>query len=145
MKQEWSSYLNEIEIVSRYVDIIEKKIEEVSVLFDEEIERIFVSNIRKEEQVEFISLWLFSNNKLFECKNFISKEDYDVLIYKNKVSYINITKSNYSDFDNPSQDSTLNAVCYINGTNMSCLFNAVGSNAKYLLKLIKEIFLPNVV
>lgn len=145
MKQEWLQYLQEIGVAEILFDNIDKKIQEVSSIFNTDIQEIFVSNNRTEQEVVYTSLWLFAENKAYECKSFISKEDYDVLVFENKVSYVNITKSNFSDFDNPSQDSSINVVCYIDTSNLSCTFNAVGINSKYLLKLIKEKYLRNLI
>ncbi len=145
MKQEWISYLQEISVPDRYVSNVEKKINEVSSIFNTEIKRIFVCNRQSEQKIEYSSLWLFSEDRVYECKNFISKEDYDVLIFRNKIAYVNIQKSDFDNIENPSTTSSLNAVCLLKDINMSCSLSSVGVNTKYLLELLKEIYLKNLI
>jgi hypothetical protein len=146
MRQEWLSYLDEIGVPQRHIGIVEKKIDEVSKIFGVEILRIFISNKRTEDQQEeFKSLWLFTADKAIECKNFISKDDYDVLYFDHKVTYVNIIKSNYDDRDNPVQESSLSAICFLTTSNLSCTLNAVNINVKFLLNIIKEVYLANLV
>lgn len=144
MKQEWQDYLSKIGVADKLFEIIEKKISDVELIFNDKIDRIFVSNNQENQQIAYTSLWLFSDRKVYECKNFISKDDYDVLVFKERVAYVNIQKSDYTDLHTPTQDSILNVICYLTNANLSCSLNAVGINVKYLLGLLQDVYLANI-
>lgn len=145
MKAEWNEYLSEIQLPSSLYSIIERKIKDVQDIFGVGIDKIFVTNRRTEQGIDFVSIWLFSNGKAFECKNFVSTDDYDIVITRKNISYVSIQKSNYSDINNPSTDSSLSSSCYLANTSLSCSFNAVGVNCKYLMRLLQDEFISNVV
>ena len=145
MKQEWKDYFQEINLPERLFANIECKVEEVQSIFGSEITQVFVSNRKTEQGIEFLSLWLFSINKAFECKNFISSEDYDMVYIRNNVSYVSINKINCTNIDNPMADSVLISNNYLANTNLSCSFNAVGRNCKYLMDILKSMYIPNMI
>lgn len=143
MKQEWNNYLQEIQLPERLINNVENKIAEVEYIFGVRIDNIFVSNRRTEQGVEFLSLWLFTEDKAFECKQFISLDDYDVVFIQHNVFYINTKKTNYPQLGSPTNDSSLVCNCYLGNTNISCSFNAVGINCKYLMNIIKSRYIAN--
>ena len=145
MKQEFLSYFSEIGLSDKLIAIVEKRMLEVSSIFGDEIKRVFICNNYSNQQQVFTSLWFFSETKAFECKNFVSKDDYDVVVFHHRVAYINIMKSHYSDLEEPTDESKLNATCYFQNVSVSCLLNAVGVNSKYLMCILKNVFLNNVV
>lgn len=144
MKEDWINYFAEIQLPPRLITNVENKIIEVQSIFGVEIEDVFISNRRTESGVSFLSLWLFTSDKALECKNFVSEDDYDILVVKNKVFYVNIKKTNYTDLENPTGDSNLVCNCYMSNTNLSCSFNALGVNCKYLMNIIKTRYISNV-
>ena len=144
MKSEWNEYLSEIQLPSSLYSIIERKIKDVQDIFGVGIDKIFVTNRRTEQGTDFVSIWLFSDGKAFECKNFVSTDDYDIVVTRNNISYISIRKSSYLDIANPSKDSSLSCSCYMANTSLSCSFNAVGINCKYLMKILQDEYISNI-
>lgn len=143
MDQAWNNYLKEILFPERFLTIIESKINDVQSIYGTEIQTLFVSNRRTENGMEYLSLWLFSEDKAFECKNFISSDDYDVVYIQNNISYVNVKKTNYVDLHNPVNESSLVCNCYLANTNLSCSFNAIGANCKYLMQIIQSYYIAN--
>lgn len=143
MEQVWNDYLQEIQLPERLLSIIESKINDVQSIFGTEIKTLFVSNRRTANGVEYLSLWLFSDDKAFECKNFISSDDYDVVYIQKNISYVNVKKSNYVDLRGPVNESSLVCNCYLVNTSLSCSLNAVGANCKYLMQIIQSQFIAN--
>ena len=125
MEQVWKDYLQEIQLPERLLSIIESKINDVQSIFGTEIKT------------------LFSEDKAFECKNFISSDDYDVVYIQNNISYVNVKKSNYVDLRDPVNESSLVCNCYLVNTSLSCSLNAVGANCKYLMQIIQSHFIAN--
>lgn len=143
MRQEWKTYFETIKLPEQLQTIIENKIQEVQSLFDVNIEDIFVSNRRNEQKIEYISLWLFSNDRVFECKNFISLDDYDMAPIGGNIPYVNVQKTNYSQISSPTEDSVLTISCYVGRGILSCTLNAAGINCKYLINILKSRFNSN--
>ena len=144
MKQEWLEYLRLISLPERLCSIVENKIKEVQSIFDVECSIIFVSNRLTEQGVSFMSLWLFSDDKAYECKEFLSSDDYDTVYTRKNVVYVNIKKTNYPNLESTQENSNLSGTCYLGTANLSCSFNAVGENCIYLLNLLKSEYISNV-
>lgn len=145
MKKEWIDYLQEIQFPERLFAIVESKIKDVQLIFGTEIINLFVSNRRTEKGIDYLSLWLFSDNQVFECKNFISTDDYDVVFVQKNILYVNVKKSNYENLQNPINESSIVCNTYLSNTGLSCSFNAIGSNCKHLMHIIQTKYIPNMV
>ncbi len=107
------------EIIRFYVDI------------GYEIERIFISEyINADDQRVYENLWLFSDGRVMEAKNFIVEDDFDSLPTANFV-YWNIKKENY-DFKKANNESRM----YLDysGSDLMSLseFKASKGNCDYL-------------
>lgn len=146
MKEDWTNYFSVINLPEKAKEIALKKCSEIEYLCGIEIADIFISEVKKETGIDYKSLWLFSSDeKVFECKNFITEDDYDILCLHKNVAYYNIVKKNLDDIDNPTEISTMTVNSYIRGISMTCDFMATGLNCKYLIDISRKYYLPNLV
>ena len=144
MKENWNNYFSVIRLPEKLIEIITKKCSEIESLCSVELVDVFVSNVRKESGEEYKSLWFFSSDeKAFECKNFITDDDYDILCLHKNVAYFNIIKKELDDVENPSNESSMTVNCYIRGISMVCDFSATGVNCKYLVAISKKYYISN--
>lgn len=135
-----NSYLKELELESQIIktriDMILKIIKQFS---SEDIEDIFISDFTDSEgKRHYESLWAFSNNFLFEARDFRSKFDIDKVKYTSKLNHIEIISDNY-DFEDAGNDSVLTFLFYTNDE-MSGVLKASSTNCNVLNKLIHKYF-----
>lgn len=109
---------------------------QVEKYYDMEFEMIFISNILNEKNEEYPSLWLFTDQYVVECKNFLTNYDIDIVKYKNSINYINIITDNSNTLDNPSPASTMKLRITLS-SDIRCIFDAFGTNCKKLGDIAK--------
>ena len=139
-------YLEDINVS----EITQKRIEEIydsiRQLYETvEIEDIFVCDFNNNGNKEFTSLWFFTNNQIIECKNFMTKEDFDLTGLKKNVIYFNLKKANFDKWDAPEDNSSINIDILFNSGKLSGNLNSSGKNCKYAVDIAKKYFLPNMI
>jgi hypothetical protein len=110
---------------------------QVETYYNMEFDTIFISNIQNENNEEYPSLWLFTNQYVVECKNFLTNFDIDIAKYENSIKYINIITDNCDALNNPSQTSTMKLRMTLSN-DTRCIFDALGLNCKRLSDIAKH-------
>ena len=146
MKQEFSDYLNAIGCPQSMVERVEYLIGFVQNLYGLEATDIFVGTNQNEENVDYTSLCLFSENDVVECKSFMSTIDVDIVKFKENISYFYM-KYNSVDYSgvNEGAPNTLRVKCLIPNSEVSFLLVAFRENTKYLDSLTKKVIIPNII
>lgn len=106
---------------------------------------IFLCDIINNGSKEYTSLWLFNENHIVECKNFMYQDDLDLTGINKNVLYFNVRKSNYDNWDNPGINSNVAIDIVLNSGKLSCNFIANGANCKYAINIAKKYFLSNMI
>lgn len=143
MKKEFADYLAQIGAPMQVRDRIEMLCKSVEVLFGEEYDEIFVEAKKKDDTIVYTSLWLFSGSIATECKNFMSSDDFDWIDLTQSVTYINITKQNWLEWDKPKDESTMFFSAGIGQNVYTCAFSAIGVNCSHLLDIARHYFFTN--
>lgn len=137
-REEYYKAINLSEVAKERVESI---ISEVEDLFDIKISDVLVGEISNNTNRDFTSLWLFDNYYIIECKEFMSKNDFDFLAM-NGMFYVNINRIGYLN-RRPIDGSKVRIETSSYG-NASCSLTAVGKNCSYAEKIMKKYFIPNI-
>ena len=105
--------------------VVKKRIDELiilnSKLINEEILDIFICDMKNHDGTRtYLSLWLFAEKYVFECKNFLNTYDFDITPYFKKIDYCYIKPINF-DFETTNEKSSVN------------IFGALGENTIELI------------
>ena len=135
MKREFKEYLDSINSTSVLSARVEYFINVVESLYNVTISDVFVCSVKINEQIDYPSLWFFTNDKFFECKSFLTKQNIDVTIIKDSIRYHNLIFNAFDDFveNKPNEQSTVQVLITFKD-NISSIFNAYGVNCKYLVE-----------
>lgn len=142
MIEKFESYLSTLPLTGA----IRTRINEVLILNDRiislDIEDIFICEMKnKEGERTYTSLWLFTDTYCMECENFLTTEDFDIVVYKKKVKHAAIKPIEF-DFLETSSKSSIQINCYLTeGT--SCNLIGTETNCMQALKIYQKYFLAN--
>ncbi len=139
MKKEFEDYLKSIGITT---EVLLRRVESIYQFYlgvcPEEIKDIFITDYIKDDGTrEYESLWLFSDSYWIEAKQFIVKDNFDMIPIK-RIERWEIKKEEY-DFKKATEKSRLFLRVNINSLLLS-EFKASKENCDFL----KEIFLKYV-
>jgi len=143
MRKEFIKYLVSIGIITRALrERIETIYECCKKLCSNEITDIFITDYIKEDgSREYENLWFFSEKTCIEAKQFITKNDFDIIRIKKRVNIWNIQKHKY-DFKKATDTSRL--FLRVNfGFNIDGELKATKNNCDYLRKIILKYVVPN--
>jgi len=102
-----------------------------------EFEELFISNEQNDGHEEYSSLWLFSDQDVVECKNFLLKFDVDIVKYKGSVRYVNIILNGKDTLENPQETSSMKLVVSLINE-IGCTLFATGQNCQRLNIIAKR-------
>ena len=142
MKKEFIKYLESIDITKTHRERVETIYKFYQEICPDEITGIFITDYIKEDgSREYENLWLFSEKCCMEAKQFITKEDFDIIRIKKRVNIWNIQKHNY-DFKKATDTSRL--FLRVNfDFNVDGELKAAKDNCDYLRKIILKYVVPN--
>lgn len=124
MKEEFEAYLNDINVAQPVKNRVDVILKEISSLYEGlVITDIFVCQVKNEE-VNYTSLWLFGAGFCIECKDFLSRDDFDLAYLNGNVYYMRFYKINMKQ-NEVKDNSVLTFSAQI--SNMSCTLMAVGN------------------
>ena len=142
MKEEFIKYLKSIGLTETLCKRIETIYEFYRDLCPDEITGIFVTDyIIEDGSREYENLWFFSKKYAMEAKQFITKDDFDILPIKNRINYWTIQKWDY-DFKKATEKSRL-YLRFDQDTGKYGEFKASKENCDYLRDIILKYVLPN--
>lgn len=142
MKTEFYAYLADIGINDIFLEKAENVYSFYENIFGEDFINIFVSDYYSEDnQRNYESMWLFNKTKLFEAKQFLLKDDFDMAPYSEGIFYLQLEKTEY-DFNKATHKSRL-IISVELIDKIPCRFKASANNCDYLKKIYREILVPN--
>jgi len=142
MKQEFFTYLRNIEMSETLITRIESIWLFYEQLCLEEINDIFVTEYTKPDgSREYQNLWFFSNRYLMEAKNFVTIDNFDMGSSAKRIVRWEIQKNNY-DFNTVNPNSQMSLM--VNYGDFTCAFKASRNNCPYLQAIFKKYFQANV-
>jgi len=108
----------------------------------EEIKSVFVTDYLNEDGTrQYENLWFFSEKCIMEAKQFITKDDFDIMQIKKITSYMEIQKENY-DFNKATEKSKISLFFGLKIA-IQCQIKASKENCDYLKEIILKYFIPN--
>jgi hypothetical protein len=134
---EFETYLKSIGIDGPFLERTTTVFDFVEKIYKDELKDIFVSEyIDSENNRQFESLWIFSEHKIFEARNFLNEDDLDCTSLPTEIQYWRMKKAEF-DFDNPLPKSRLSLdITLIN--KYSCSFKASQSNCIKLKQIFND-------
>jgi len=142
MKTEFTEYLDSMKMtrVARgRINTIHQFYEDVC---PEAITDIFVTDYVKDDgTTERQNLWFFSENYCMEAHDFMSKDDFDIALLRNRVARCQIKKENY-DFKNATEKSKLHLEIIIDFP-IICKMKAARENCDHLRDIMLKHFVSN--
>lgn len=144
MKDLFKNYFETIQAPATLISRAEALISVAQSLFTFEADDVFVNTMKNKEQIEYSSLWLFTGDRLVECKEFLTKQDIDIVKLGSNLKYYNLIFNSYDNLKNANQQSTAKATMVFEENISSTLF-ACGMNCEYLVNISKKYFIPNII
>lgn len=146
MRKEFENYLESIGIKKPLQERIAEIFEFYRGLCPDKITGIFVSDYIKEDGTrEYENLWFFSERYNMEAKQFVTKDDFDIMPMKGRIAYCTVEKEEY-DFRKATEKSRLNLKFYVNPptiTTVSGTIKASKENCDYLRDILRKYIQPN--
>lgn len=142
MKDSFKNYFETIQAPATLINRAEALISVSQSLFALEADDIFVNTMKNKDQIEYSSLWIFAGDRLVECKEFLSKQDVDIVKLGSNLKYYNLVFDNFDNLENVNPQSTAKATLVCE-ENISSILYASGKNCEYLVELSKKYFIPN--
>ena len=148
MNTAMEEYLDAINIGRTLTGLIEQRLKAFTFLCptDETIAQIFVTNrvADKSGYSQWHSLWGFSEKYLFEARNFITDDNADVSPYFQSISYLGIESKRLATDAPPTDASRLSVELETGVGHTYNQLSAIGMNCQYLLQIVRERFVPNI-
>lgn len=144
MKESFNNYFETIQAPDILISRAEALISIAQSLFSFDVDDVFVNTMKNKEQIDYSSLWLFAGDRLMECKEFLTRQDIDIVKLGSNQKYFNLVFDNFDNLENVNLQSTAKATIVCN-ENISSILFACGKNCEYLVSLSKKYFIPNMV
>jgi len=142
MKEKFTQYLRSIGVPLALDEKIQKAYEFYLEICPDEITDIFVTDyITNDGTREYENLWFFSEKYWMEAKQFITKENFDIVPAQKRVNYWSLEKQNY-DFKRATEASRLHLSFQLAATVTGNL-KASKENCDYLKDIIIKYVVPN--
>lgn len=142
MINKFNKYLEKITLTK----IVKGRINEVLLMnqkiYNEEIRDIFVCEMKNKEGARsYTSLWLFSDEFCFECKNFLNSFNFDKTPYSSKLDYCSIEIIEF-DLKEPNEKSIVN-IHFEFRISLAGDLIATESNCLSAIEIYKKYIIPN--
>lgn len=112
-------------------------------IFNAQIEDIFICELKNEEGARnYTSLWLFSQDICIECKDFLTRNDFDITPLKDEVTYCSIEIQDF-DLINCNEKSFVKTH-FTFKSKVSGDIISTEENCIWALKIYKKYIIPNI-
>lgn len=144
MNREFYDYFSDILISEVAKRRIEEIYNEIKDLYNNiKIDDVLLCDVINNGNRDYINLWFFGHNIVIECKEFMSKDDFDLAILDGNITYFNIKKRNYITTQEPRSDSNVTIDAILNNGRITCNLMATGKNCKYAIMIAKKYLITN--
>lgn len=141
-KLNMGAYLEDIEMPMTFREKVFSIYEFYHKICPEEITDVFVSEYLNEDGTrQYENLWFFSENYCMEAKQFITKDDFDLIPTKGRLGYFQIQKEEYN-FQKATKESKLFLFVSLE-VGVTCSLKASKENCDYLKKISLKHLMPN--
>jgi len=142
MKEDFIRYLNSIDIPVPLRENIQKAYEFYQGICPDEITGIFVTDYVKKDGIrEYENLWFFSEKYCMEAKQFVIKDDFDIVSIQKHVYRWRIEKRDY-DFKEATDMSRL-TLYFVLESQITAGLKASKGNCDYLRDIFIKYIKPN--
>lgn len=143
MKQHFEEYLESLPLTK----VVKGRIEEVIIMttkiHDFDFKDIFVCELKNNEgRIDYNSLWLFGEEYIVECKNFMNEIDIDLTPIYKKITYSSVYATNY-DFENLNDSSFIKIDFTLMRSHVTGILTAIGNNCVNVQNIYKKYIIPN--
>lgn len=139
MKEKFYNYFSDIVISEVTKGRIEQIYNEIKDLYNNiGIDDVLLCDVINNGNKDYINLWFFGQNAAIECKDFMNKDDFDLAIIDENITYFNIKKWNYVTTEEPNDNSSVVIDATLNSGRISCNLMATGKNCKYVTMIAKK-------
>ena len=144
MKNQFKKYLGSLGTTEVMSERVEEILKIYKTLMPELLVReIFISeSVSSENKKEYYSLFIFTDDYLFEAKNFISDTDLDITYMLESVDWLRMVFDSYD----PGKPATSESRFKVRGYLVSEIdfeFRASAKNCEKLWQICRDIFMPN--
>jgi hypothetical protein len=140
------SYLSSLKLST----VARRRIDEVSRAFqllnqDKPVAKLFVSDRIDPETGKTVhaDVWGFTDVFLLASRDFMTRGNADISPYKRSISYLGLEYSGLEFGGEPNEDWRLSVELETGGGHTYSQISAVGVNARYLLEIVNELFVPS--
>lgn len=146
--------MKNVDDFSEYIDklnlsrIMRERIDEVLIMnqriISDDFKDIIINDTKSQDgEINYNSLWIFSEKYMIECKNFLSENNFDIAPLNKKIYYAYIKPFKFNLI---SADSSSSVEVYFNFSNsLSGTLTATGLNCNQVLKIYKTYILKNLI
>ena len=137
MKEAFKEYLVNIGITDLFFEKAEAVIAFYEELYPDQLENIFVSEyVDDEGKRHYDNMWLFTKDLACEAKAFLTRDEFDVASFGNKVEHWIVKKESY-DLCEASSRSRM-TLQFTMSTQIGGTLRASGENCDFLREVLKE-------
>lgn len=141
--KDYNYYLESLPITRAEIDRINEVLSFTRQIFEFDFDDIFICEMRNNEGAKkYTSLWLFTNDFFIECKDFLTRNDFDITPLKKGIKYcaIEIKDFNLTDVN----ETSLFKLQFSFDNNITGNLISTEENCKWALKIYKKYILPKI-
>ena len=144
MEDNLKNYVESIGLIGPLLSKVQTIYDFYTTFIEIEVSDIFVSEfINSDGSRVYENLWVFNNQFCGEATSFITSDDYDVLSFRNSVTYFRLTKKDYDIISNQTNDNSRLTLEVGLPDNRAGSLKASKENCKQLSFIFKKYILPN--
>lgn len=140
--EKFNDYLESLPLTKAVKGRISEVLSMNNEIFNFQIEDIFICELKNEEGARsYTSLWMFTKEVCIECKDFLTRNDFDIAPLKDEIHYCSIE---IQDFDlKNSNEKSFVKVHFTFKSKVSGNIISTDENCVWALKIYKKHIIPN--
>lgn len=143
MLEQYEAYLGVLPLTKSVKDKIEETIVLNKKIVAAKILDIFICDIKNLDGTKtYTSLWLFTDTLAIECKNFLTKHDFDMAQYHKSIRYCSIEPIEF-DLDTPTNLSSVK-VSWTFNSSVTGTLTATEDNCIKAFEIYKKYIVANI-
>lgn len=144
MNSDFNKYLTDIGLTSVAIERTDEILDFYQTILKLNISDIFISEyVNNENNKIFENLWLFTSNQVGEAKDFLNRDDFDLVTLENSITYFQIEKEEFNFID-ANTKSRLH-IHISDKSKTTCDLKASHNNCIHLKAIMEKYILPNII
>lgn len=138
-----NDYLTKMPFSKAVKTRIEEVIELNRLIYELDFDDIFVCELKNEEGARnYVSLWLFTKEFCIECKDFLSRNDFDITPIEKNITYCSIEHRDFNLIEG--NEKSFVKIHFTFQANLSGTLISTEENCIWALYIHKKYLLPNI-